>query len=751
MDRHRIGKFRIGGQFVSSIDLNNAIDSAILSETFQPSGGARTTIMTTPQRRYGGAQAVGETHDNGALAAEYYLGSGASAQSALDLFALLSQTLEDASGGYFYEWRPEGAIRSTFYPIVSVAGDEIAYKWTEWQGTKRLHVKLNLVVAPLAEGAPLDIWDNFYKATDPDLTEWSVLAGPSLDASNYTAGNDSLVATTSLSSVHHLRHTGRGYAANTGMVELRFQPVATLANGMAWGVTWGTSARFLEARVEYNGTNAFLRLYVGIEGSLTQIGTTTLGTLPSIAEENIIRMYLPPSASNDGFGAGVVNIEYWGLPTSIQNRLTLTDFGTPTASVSVTLTSTQTGVIFNQGANNRMGVRWTPISAGVRLWSFKHFPFYVKTPRQPFIHYIQNSQPMMPDISPNSASVAGGFGATLPGTAPGRMDLTTYHVNNGTQNISWGLISWGPAPKPYLGSNFYQSPPAILSASKTYFLNNGTNTTADANAYDGFRTNRTSTAAPHDAIWTMRINDFFPDEFQQEVALEIWGRIYQDQNVVGQVTAVAFMNDYDPTGNFGQTMKVYTDEWGVNGRTLSVSSGGSGAGYQITRLGTVHITRDATRLETTNANTLFQIGLTLKTPTSAGAVGIDWVALVPINERAAGPTSLIDNSSYPQWDSQLLTGSLVGSQKRYNWQLTGFQRYSYSKDQQLGWQSTGLGGATMTPGPEAFRLFVKLSETVPDDPTTKDGGTNQDQQNVLTPPTIHASYVPRYFIVNTDD
>src|SRR4051812_48587752 len=92
--------------------------------------GAERPVMSSSDRRYGGAIQVGASHDNASIARTFRV-RGSSANTALQNYENLIKATQDYAGK-FLEWRPDGATRSTFFELRGTAGPAVNYDWAQF-------------------------------------------------------------------------------------------------------------------------------------------------------------------------------------------------------------------------------------------------------------------------------------------------------------------------------------------------------------------------------------------------------------------------------------------------------------------------------------------------------------------------------------------------------------------------------------------------------------------------------------------
>jgi hypothetical protein len=140
----------VTGTVTSLVDFEGA-NFASERDTFTVSPPAVTPIQSQAQRQYGGSRTVGQIHGNGSISL-VLLVTGSSFDNAMLNVSSTLQILLTPRTDLFFEWRPQGVTNSVYYQITGPPAYSSTYSWIQWQGTKRLPIKLEIPVAPLARG-----------------------------------------------------------------------------------------------------------------------------------------------------------------------------------------------------------------------------------------------------------------------------------------------------------------------------------------------------------------------------------------------------------------------------------------------------------------------------------------------------------------------------------------------------------------------------------------------------------------------
>ena len=153
MDRRRIVTLAADGTPTTVKDLADDVNFFAVRDSFTVKAPARKTVMAQQTRRYGGATAVSESHENGAIAWKALVKADTADHCNQAVEALLG-ALESARLDLFFEWRPDGATSSVFYEIRGPAKWQSDYKQMQYAGALSMMVDIEIPVGPLARSAP---------------------------------------------------------------------------------------------------------------------------------------------------------------------------------------------------------------------------------------------------------------------------------------------------------------------------------------------------------------------------------------------------------------------------------------------------------------------------------------------------------------------------------------------------------------------------------------------------------------------
>lgn len=152
----RIVRIDAAGTATVIRDISDGTNFMSVRGSFTSAVSKRQTTYSKSGRRFGGARAVGETHDNGEIGWKTLV-KGASANACLANIGNLLGDLEYTGGDYYLEWRAEGATNSTYYEIRGPASYTPTYEWAQFLGSQSMYVDVSIPVAPLGQGTPQTI------------------------------------------------------------------------------------------------------------------------------------------------------------------------------------------------------------------------------------------------------------------------------------------------------------------------------------------------------------------------------------------------------------------------------------------------------------------------------------------------------------------------------------------------------------------------------------------------------------------
>lgn len=666
-----------GGRPIVVLNLDDQANLYVARESFVIAPAGKTPIMSGATRRYGGSHQVGETTDNGTCSWKSLV-RGASANGCLNTLEALLTRAEANPTPLLLEWRPDGATRSSYFEVRGTTQWVTDYEWAQFAGDRSLIVELSVPVAPLARGLPLDINDAFAVDTREDYVYDN---GAASNEEAPTVGG--LRAAANVGTENRAIHKARGYVYCDNQQTQMGTPGATITGWKNLVVLKRLSpTTYLEVYVEDNGTHTVLNIDKIIEGERTNLSTTNLGARVSNGTAHWLRGRIE---------GNVVTAEYF---TAKPGPMTA-----PTTTENHTLTAGTERETFGAGVEGAPGRGWVPMTAGAHIGEYIIAPFTYRNQTLP-------------------KAIA--LGGTIPGDAPALADITVTPSGGAAAPI-WALLAWlagssasGVAPIPFgiipgeaLTTNLEGWSVATIAGSvSTQILH--------AEAAEGTPYNA---AAPFDP-------SLLPaDAFTNEAAVEVWARVRVNTALISPVITLSAQ----PSAGAGFGSARYTDEWGQQGKLLSVPGWITGGPvYRFVRLGTLRMLSDPLRQEAWNINIAGSVGAG-----SFGPFDVDYLLLVPAQSRACSPSGKPNDAGYPPF-----VQTTAQTSKTIKTDLSA----RVSKPPSKGYPDHGLGGQLIElPPGNLTQLLAKLSSLVPDDPTLGSG-------NELTThsATIHPAITPRW-------
>lgn len=676
-DLLRIVELSAGGRPVQIRDVNDGSAALLGKDTLTETPPSKTPLVSAGSRRYSGSRVVGERQDNGAIS--FVLAAkGATENAALaEADRLVAEVSSDAQGR-LVEFRPRGASQSTFYEIRGPA----AVAWTINLGmldaNQAVVVEVSFPVAPLKLGLPMDIGDPF----DVDS-----LADYTFDAGGGTVSVSGGQLVPSTTAEKRFYHSARGYRYEDCQVTIKHTTPSSL------GATYEIGAilkrldanNYLWARLAESGAGRDIVLYKRDGGGDTLLATLTAPTALS------------------------TSTSYWFRVRTEGNKIVVERFTSEPGLMSTPATGggtyTLTGANatkFGVGVSGDGGVRWNPFHTSARLDDVKIEPFTYRDQTLPKV--IQ-------------------LGGEIPGSAPALCDL--HYSEDGGQAV-WAMIAWNRrGGSPISGA---VTPFGILAAEDAT-LQSGTFATVSDAAYDGGSGRRVTTSGAASVLlrWDLDLSVIDPDEFSDDVALELWGR-FEIASTVVSPRARVFANRMVGDNQVGRDVN---SEWGDSYRPL-VPPSTSGQKFRNSRLGVLSADAGA------SASRKLRLWLAMNWAAgSSGAFGLDELYVVAARRRSCGPTGLESNSSYPDF--------LVGSFFATDASWTRIVRSDGSgkvaiPGANLADYGGGMGPLWLPPG--LADVFVKVAAPgpVPDDPVP-----SADTEAAPTVQAgIHLAVQPRY-------
>jgi hypothetical protein len=453
-----------------------------------------------------------------------------------------------------------------------------------------------------------------------------------------------------------------------------------------WFVPGATITSYKSGVTLSASASTYVEVYVDDNGtnSRLRIDVVILGTRTNRASTNL--------------GARVSNGTSGWVRGRIEGSIVIAEYFTsnpsPMSAPATTNTYTLVGAETSIAAGSA-GWSWVPQHASAILNNFESQP------------YTWRNQTLPQLLAPLDA---------IPGTAPAVADVTVT-PSGGAANPSWALIGWASSIDTSTSSfplNVYEGESMTLFgwAPSAQAGSRGGN---DARATTSGAGSFSATFSPQAIIYVEE--DDFSDAL---IDIEVWARVVVSSTLVSPriVASVQALS--------GVTVEK-TVEYGTAGKLLTTPS--SGTVYRFVRLGTLAVDSSAT------SPPLIVLAGSVG-PGSTGAFGIDYVVTALARRRALGITGV----------AALTVPVFVPSTsewiKRTNSDLSG--GLAQPGGVTLTYRAHGLGGSLIEPSPGLNRWLVKLSNLVPDDPTS-DATTEQLAHSA----TVSVDVTPRSFMLRS--
>jgi hypothetical protein len=678
-DIRRIVHLTPGGKPVVDLDLNVSPGYTAERGTFTHTPGSRQQSISGRGGRFSPGRVVGEARELGRVAWTAMLDGTTGDQINLRMEDLLSE-VESLRWGRLLEWRPEGASYSSFFRIVGPGEWRALYEWPRYVTGRTIRAEVSWPTEPLVEWAPMSIYDSF----DPNSSDDYTFDALTVSSLVWPSGPGPLAANGQLTSERRVLHTSRGYSYAEGQATVKTTPAATITNYKAGVILRRANAsNYVEVYVDDNGTNSRLRIDIIVAGARTNRQSTNLAARLANGTEGWIRARIVGTT---------VSAEWWlGAPTPL---------GAPTlAPTGYTLTSGELGA-----TGGTPGFVWIPQHASATLDDFEFAPYVRRNVTVPDTSGMLN------------------FDA-VPGTAPCKASVTITH--SASPAPRWALISFLQSPgTPLAGS---ASPLGIFDAAAT--LSGGWVYEADASgSLGGSRLRETagvSGVENYYADWLVDPHTLVADDFAiEEIDLEVWARVLLDSTLISPQIFVWF----EPSvASMGAARNSH--EFGSTGRLLTKPT--SLPVWRFVKAGTytLPVNADQARTWRLKANLSCAAG-------SSGNFGLDYLLVVPARSRALGPTGVVYDGYYPDF----ITATTQAS-KTIHHDLSGALSEGSYPTFKSG-PDHGLGGNLITVDPGPFTLAVKLSSTVPDDPTS-----NNESEAVSHAVSVRVDSTPRSYLL----
>jgi hypothetical protein len=310
----------------------------------------------------------------------------------------------------------------------------------------------------------------------------------------------------------------------------------------------------------------------------------------------------------------------------------------------------------------------------------------------------------------------------VPGTAPAKADIVVTH-SGGAAAPAWALAAW--AKKPIAAVDSGVAPFGIIEAETAGDLAGWAVSASGAYRGGSLLSRTVAGAEALTASWIIDPNTLEADEFTDgELDLELYAVIGLASGLVTPKLTASVR----PLDGLDYGSERFTREWGSSGKLLVKPS--SSSAKRLVRLGTIPLPVDAAQPRA--------LKLWLTGSTAAGSAGVftlDYLLPVLARARALGPTGKPLDSRYPKFISA--TAEIT---KRIRHDLVG----EIAKPPNYPTRDHGLGGNLIELPPGDVRMLLKLSNLVPDDPTSDTTG-----EQLAHNATVRVDVTPRSWLLRT--
>lgn len=306
---------------------------------------------------------------------------------------------------------------------------------------------------------------------------------------------------------------------------------------------------------------------------------------------------------------------------------------------------------------------------------------------------------------------------SIEGDAPAKAQVAVK-TEGGEAPPIWALLGW--AAKPVAG--LAQAPFGILEGESATLSNWSKTLRANVRGGAAAQVAEAKSGTTYRAGWLVDPATMVPDSFGNEIAVEVWARVYMAATVKTPIFTLS-AQPQDGT-NFGAAR--YSDEWGSKGKQLVVPSADA---FRFVRLGTVRMLVDPVRPREWNLVVEATVG-----SGSSGNLSLDYIVCVPVTSRACSPSNKENDSSYPKFIASTET-----TVKTINHDLSALVR---RPEREYGHPDHGLGGQLLEMPPGETQLLVKLSSLVPDNPSVSEAS----EQLAHKATTVIVKVTPRWYL-----
>lgn len=723
----QIVELNAANETVPLLNLNDEENFFLESKSFKVVPGARTAIVAQDQRRWGGGRQVGETQEN--CVVEWTAGvAGENEQECLEKVGALLAQLSANPLPLWLLWLQPGVGDRTLYEIRETGTWTCNYDWATFAGASLCLFTVQIPVGPLACGLPVQVYSNSgltlpttislatIPGDAPAKAEVSIETGVITPEGSFITGTDKPQGIAVDATHIYWTNFGSGTIGrallNGTNVEESWITGATGPTGIAVNasyVYWTNYSANSIGRATIAGGGVNQSFMTGLEkpGGLAidsaHIYFTNVSTghdigRATLAGGTIEKEWIKGFGLTEGPRALAVDATYIYWTQPFQNTIGRCLLTEPTLPNHTWIT----------GASSPTGLG---VTSGYIYWLNNG------------TQYVGRAPTAGGEVN---QSWLGGIGSNAEACAVTSEDLYWGDVTSGAIGRAdyavtahppiWALLGW--ATKPTTG--LAPAPLGILDSNAATPLEGWEKQVAEG----GYGTEQIYGETLHGgASWEVDPATMVPDSFSGELTIEVWARMFVLSSLVtAQVTLSA-----QPQDGLGYGAARYTDEWGSQGRPITLPST---SGYRLTRLGTLHLLVNAL------APRIWKLVVEGTAGVAAADWGIDYVLVVPSLQRACSPSSKPYNSSYPAFITNV--GATV---KTIRHNLSAL----ISKPGKNGHPDHGLGGQLLELPPGETDLVVKLSNMVPDSPQVT---VTFDQPSYTGAVTV--TVTPRWFLARTN-
>lgn len=423
-------------------------------DSFNITPAEKSSFSTRGRSRRAGSRKVWETLGNARVGVELAV-VGTDASDALLRTSALLSLAEETNPGLAYEWRPDGAPRSTYYEIAGPASWTPTYSWGPFAGANALRVAVQWECAPLALAPTMDYAEAF---DDPAVISryLGIGTGTAITSANGTISGDRL-------SPAGASTPGRIYLGEHFDLD-----DAEVTAHLVLSATWtGTQQFAVAGRIRGTGGSTTWIMFL-LDVATGGPGANITGTLYSVTANGGGTASLGAS----GTVATRAGMDLWVRLILVGNDVRgeihtsePTPMRTPEASATGLLTDAQRA-IHGPGAWSPSGWLWANPGwvAGIADWTLRPFTYRAAvTPEDLEVGFVPGDAPARLNVEVTPSGNASGSGANRArdgGSFPvyglvgwaARAGLANHLVNGdaeGNDVLGWNtgaLASWSAAP-----------------------------------------------------------------------------------------------------------------------------------------------------------------------------------------------------------------------------------------------------------------------------------------------------------------